>query len=87
MVPGPVQYAAIAALNDDAHVDVQRDRYSERLAYVAGLLRSLGLEVDLPGGGFYLWVPAPNGDAWGLASWLAEHAGVLVSPGEFYGPK
>jgi len=87
MVPGPVQHAAIAALNDDGHVDVQRDRYFERLSYVAGLLRGIGLDVDLPGGGFYLWVQAPDGDAWALAQWLAEHAGVLVSPGEFYGSK
>lgn len=86
MVPGPVQHAAIAALNDDAHVDVQRARYLERLTYVAGLLRGIGLEVELPAGGFYLWLQAPNGDAWALTNWLAEHAGVLVSPGEFYGP-
>ncbi len=85
MVPGPVQHAAIAALDDDAHVDLQRDRYLERLTYVAGLLRSVGLDVDLPAGGFYLWVAAPNDDAWALTQWLAEHAGTLVSPGEFYG--
>jgi succinyldiaminopimelate transaminase len=86
MVPGPVQHAAIAALNDDAHVDVQRDRYYTRLEYVAGLLRSIGLEVELPAGGFYLWIRAPQGDAWALTNWIAENAGVLVSPGEFYGP-
>ncbi len=86
MVPGPVQHAAIAALNDDAHVDVQRVRYLERLTYVAGLLREIGLDVNLPAGGFYLWLRAPNGDAWALTRWLAENAGVLVSPGEFYGP-
>jgi len=86
MVPGPVQHAAIAALNDDAHVDAQRDRYFERLNYVAGLLRSGGLDVELPAGGFYLWLRAPGGDAWALTNWMAEHLGVLVSPGEFYGP-
>jgi succinyldiaminopimelate transaminase len=86
MVPGPVQHAAIAALNDDAHVDVQRDRYFERLNYVAALLRGIGLDVDLPAGGFYLWFRAPRGEAWAMTNWLAEHAGVLVSPGEFYGP-
>lgn len=86
MVPGPVQYAAIAALNDDAHVDVQRERYFERLNYVAGLLRGIGLDVDLPAGGFYLWLRAPQGDAWAMTNWFAEHAGVLASPGEFYGP-
>jgi aspartate/methionine/tyrosine aminotransferase len=30
-------------------------------------------------------VPAPDGDAWGLTRLLAERAGMLVSPGEFYG--
>jgi aspartate/methionine/tyrosine aminotransferase len=85
-VPGPVQHAAIAALNDDAHVDAQRDRYFERLNYVAGLLRSVGLDIELPAGGFYLWLRAPGGDAWALTNWMAEHLGVLVSPGEFYGP-
>ena len=39
----------------------------------------------LPGGGFYLWAPAPGGDAWALTERLAREAGALVSPGEFYG--
>lgn len=86
MVPGPVQHAAIAALHDDAHVDAQRDRYFERLTYVAGLLRRVGLDVELPAGGFYLWLRAPGGDAWALTNWMAQHLGVLASPGEFYGP-
>jgi aspartate/methionine/tyrosine aminotransferase len=30
-------------------------------------------------------VAAPEGDAWGFARWLAEVAGVVGSPGEFYG--
>jgi aspartate/methionine/tyrosine aminotransferase len=85
MVPGPVQHAAIAALADDAHVDAQRERYDQRLRFMADTLRRCGLDVELPRGGFYLWVPAPNQDAWGLTRWLVEHAGVLVSPGEFYG--
>jgi aspartate/methionine/tyrosine aminotransferase len=52
---------------------------------LAAALRSAGLAVDDPGGAFYLWVAAPDGDAWRLARALAEHAGALVSPGEFYG--
>ena len=40
----------------------------------------------LPEGGIYLWAPAPEGDAWGLAARLAAEAGLVVSPGEFYGP-
>jgi succinyldiaminopimelate transaminase len=86
MVAGPVQAAAVAALDDDAHVEVQRDRYRSRLERMAAILEGLDLPVDLPGGGFYLWVPAPAGDAWALAQRLAEQLGVVTSPGEFYGP-
>ena len=35
MVPGPVQAGAVVALDDDAHVDEQRVRYRERLAFLA----------------------------------------------------
>jgi aspartate/methionine/tyrosine aminotransferase len=86
MVPGPVQRAAAVALADRAHVEVQRRRYEERLKRARAILGALGVDCPLPRGGFYLWAPAPDGDGWGWASWLAEHGGLLVSPGEFYGP-
>ncbi len=86
MVPGPAQAAAVVALGDQSEVDLQRDRYRRRLAAMADVLGRLGLDAPLPGGGFYLWVPAPEGDAWGLAERLAVELGVVVSPGEFYGP-
>jgi len=85
MVPGPAQHAAVAALNDSASVLRQRDRYWSRLGRVAALLNSMGLDAPLPAGAFYLWVPAPDGDAWAVAERLARELGVLVSPGEFYG--
>jgi aspartate/methionine/tyrosine aminotransferase len=86
MVPGPVQAAAIAAWADDTHVEEQRARYATRLRRCQQLLARLGVDAPLPAGGFYLWAPAPGGDAWGLARRLAEEVGVLASPGEFYGP-
>ena len=85
MVPGPVQAAAAAAWGDDAHVEAQRGRYLRRLGLLKRLLESLGLLVALPAGGFYLWVAAPGGDAWGLTRRLAKEAGVLVTPGDFFG--
>lgn len=85
MVPGPVQAAAVAAFADDAHVDEQRERYRSRLERMIRLLAAIGIEATMPAGGFYLWVAAPGGDAWGLTRELAEKAGVLVAPGEFYG--
>jgi len=88
MVPGPVQAGAVVALEDDAHVDAQRERYRDRLAFLADALALAGLPVQLPAGGFYLWVPVPGqfADGWDVCDWLAREAGMLVSPGELYGP-
>ena len=86
MPAGPLQLAGAAAWADDSHVAEQRDRYRARLDVLGAALEGIGLEVAQPEGGFYLWVPAPGGDAWALADRLARTAGLLVSPGEFYGP-
>ncbi|CAN5382250.1 bifunctional succinyldiaminopimelate transaminase/glutamate-prephenate aminotransferase [soil metagenome] len=85
MPAGPVQNAAVVALNDDDHVEVQRRRYLSRMTRLSQLLGAVGLTAPLPAGGFYLWLPAPGGDAWAAARMLAEKAGIVVSPGEFYG--
>ena len=87
MVPGPVQAASAVALTDDAHVTVQRERYLERLQFLAGVFATIGCPVDLPAGGFYLWVPVPErwSDAWAMASDLARVGGLLTSPGDLYG--
>jgi succinyldiaminopimelate transaminase len=87
MVPGPVQRAAAAALADQEHVEVQRGRYLERLIRARDVLAAIGVECALPGGGFYLWAPAPGGDEWAWVDWMAEKAGVIVSPGSFYGER
>jgi aspartate/methionine/tyrosine aminotransferase len=88
MVPGPAQAAGVAALADDEHVEVQRARYRERLAYLAGVLGEYGCPVAFPEGGFYLWVPVPASrwpDGWAMAEALATDGGLLVSPGDLYG--
>ena len=87
MPPGPVQAAAVVALGDDVHVDAQRARYLNRLQRLVEVLGKAGYPAQLPDGAFYLWVPAPGGDAWAAARDLAEQAGIVVSPGEFYGPE
>ena len=86
MVPGPMQAAGAVAWDDDEHVAVQRSIYRDRLDRLTVVLRDLGLDVTGPAGAFYLWIPAPDGDAWALTERLAREAGTLVSPGEFYGP-
>jgi succinyldiaminopimelate transaminase len=86
MVPGPVQAASVVAFDDDTHVEEQRERYRRRLARLRDVMAAVDASAPMPAGAFYLWAPAPGGDAWGLAKRLAVEAGVLVSPGEFYGP-
>jgi aspartate/methionine/tyrosine aminotransferase len=86
MVPGPVQLAGAAALADQAAVELQRERYWARLVRMQEVLAGIGVEAPMPGGGFYLWAPAPGGDPWAFADRLAAEGGVLVSPGDIYGP-
>jgi succinyldiaminopimelate transaminase len=85
MVPTPAQAAAVAALGDDAHVDVQRERYRARRDLAIERLETAGLHHE---GGpmlFYLWLRDESGaDGWAIANRLA-HAGLLVSPGDLYG--
>ena len=84
MVPGPAQAAAVAALDDDEHVEVQRARYRSRLGLLASVLSEWsGEPVPTPQGAFYLWIPV--GDGWEYTERLARDGGALVSPGEFYG--
>ncbi|MEY2967357.1 MAG: LL-diaminopimelate aminotransferase [Actinomycetota bacterium] len=84
MVPGPAQAAGVAALDDDEHVRVQRDRYRARLESTARTLsRWSGLDIGMPDGGFYLWFDAE--DAWSFTEKLAREGGAIVSPGDFYG--
>ena len=77
--PGPVQAAAVAALGDDAHVDEQRERYAPGSPDGRGAHRRGRCRRPAPAGAFYLWAPAPDGDAWALARRLAGQGGA-VSP-------
>jgi aspartate/methionine/tyrosine aminotransferase len=42
--------------------------------------------VDDSAAGLYLWASHPELDCWGSVQRLAE-AGILVAPGEIYGPR
>jgi len=85
MVPGPVQAAVALAYRDDEHVARQRAAYRARLEALGAALDAYGVEAPMPDGTFYLWCRRDGDDGWGLAQDLAETAGLVVSPGEFYG--
>ncbi len=84
MVPGPVQAAMVAALDDDDHEIAQRERYARRRQVLLDAFRGAGFTVEHSRAGLYLW--ATRGEP-GRATvdWLAER-GILVAPGDFYGP-
>jgi aspartate/methionine/tyrosine aminotransferase len=50
------------------------------------ILAGLGVDAPFPAGGFYLWAPAPGGDAWEFTERLATEGGLLVAPGDIFGP-
>jgi succinyldiaminopimelate transaminase len=83
MVPTPVQAAMVAALDDDDHEKLQRERYARRRAALSPALRSAGFAIDHSDAGLYLWATRdePCGDS---VAWLATR-GILVAPGDFYG--
>lgn len=84
IVPRPVQEAMTAALTDDAHVAETRLRYDARRAVLRPALEKAGLRVDHSEAGLYLWATAGRPCRETLR-WFAER-GILVAPGEFYGP-
>ncbi len=85
MVPTPVQRAMAAALADDVHVDEQRERYRRRRASLKTALEGAGFEITHSEGSLYLWATRGE-DCRATVDWLAER-GILVAPGDFYGPQ
>jgi succinyldiaminopimelate transaminase len=84
IVPAPVQAAAVAAFDDDAHVLEQRERYRRRREVLLGAVRSAGFTVTHSEAGLYLWATRDE-DCWTTVDWFASR-GIVVAPGEFYGP-
>jgi succinyldiaminopimelate transaminase len=86
MVPAPVQAAMTAALSDDAHAVMQRERYAARRSVLREAFTGAGWSVDHSEAGLYLWLTHPSHDGWSAAELLAADCGILVTPGSLYGP-
>ena len=83
-MPGPQQVAMKAALDDDAHAAEQHARYAARRDRLRRALEGAGFRIDESQGSLYLW--ATRGEpCWDTVADLAGR-GILVAPGEFYGP-
>lgn len=84
MVPGPIQGAAVAALSDDAHVADQYAVYRRRRDVLMAAVHAAGFTVDHSEAGLYIWATRGE-DCRTTVAWFADR-GILVAPGEFYGP-
>ncbi|ALC05504.1 N-succinyldiaminopimelate aminotransferase [Corynebacterium deserti GIMN1.010] len=85
MVPYPIQQAMIAALNDDDQEAGQKLIYAKRRAKLMRALLEAGFTIDDSEAGLYLW--ATRGEPCrDTVDWFAER-GILVAPGDFYGPR
>lgn len=94
IMPGPVQHAMAATLADDAHVQQQRERYLARRALLKPALQHAGFSVEHDQGSLYLWSSRTVTDDGverpqrcdEMLDFLAS-LGILVAPGDFYGPR
>ncbi|MBM4629905.1 aminotransferase class I/II-fold pyridoxal phosphate-dependent enzyme, partial [Rhodococcus hoagii] len=85
MMPTPIQAAMAAALTDDDQEKEQRERYRRRRDVLLAAVRGAGFTVDDSEAGLYLW--ATRGEnCRTTVDWFAER-GILVAPGDFYGPR
>ncbi len=84
MMPGPQQHAMAVALDDDAHVEEQHARYAARRADLRTALERAGFRIDHSEASLYLWATRDEA-CWDTVAALAD-LGILVAPGEFYGP-
>ncbi len=80
-MPPPFQVASIAAWNDEAHVQANREQYRQKFAAVMGILAPV-LDVKMPDAGFYLWPKTPVDDETFTREVFAQ-AHVSIVPGSY----
>ena len=84
MTSAPTQAAVVAALGDDEHVRVQRERYAARRTALRQALLAHGFRIEHSEASLYLWATRDE-SCWTTVAHLAD-LGILAAPGDFYGP-
>jgi succinyldiaminopimelate transaminase len=74
-----VQRASVVAWDDERHVEETRARYRAKRDVLIPVMEARGWEIVASEATMYLWVVGPDANA------LLER-GVIVSPGEMFGP-
>lgn len=85
MNPGPIQSAMVAALVEDGHEILQKQLYCHRRDLLKAALLQAGFDIEYSDGGLYLWATQGRDGRETVAELAGK--GILVAPGDFYGPK
>ncbi|MFH1825900.1 MAG: LL-diaminopimelate aminotransferase [bacterium] len=83
-----IQFAGIEALSASQFcVEENNKIFAERAKVLVDGLNSLGWQLPKPKATFYVWVPVPKGEtSTSFAEKLLDKCGILVVPGNGYGP-
>lgn len=81
-----VQAAAEEAWSDDAHVEERRWIFAAKRDQALELCRELGLEPLAGASGLYVWIRTPAGHTSASYAEKLLEGGVVVTPGEAFGP-
>ncbi|MGH8905077.1 MAG: succinyldiaminopimelate transaminase [Egibacteraceae bacterium] len=83
--PEFVQWAAVAAWDDDVHAAERRAIFDAKRQVLLDFFDEAGIAVSGSDATFYLWIAAPGGDDDAYAQALLRQR-VIVSPGRAFGP-
>ncbi len=83
-LPMPLQHAAKAVWEDEAHVVENRALYAQKYARADEIMGNLP-GYHSPEAGFFLWLPVEDGEAATIKLW--QETGVMVLPGAYLGHK
>ena len=83
----PIQYAAMAALDNSQMCVAQNNRiYQDRRDVLVEGLQRIGWDVEKPKASFYVWVPIPQGiNSTDMSTRLIKEAAVVTTPGIGFG--
>ena len=82
-VPGPMQHVAVAAYNDEAHVEKNRELYNAKFDLADQIIGDR-YGYKRPAGGFFLWLDVSKfGGSEVATKRLWAEAGVRVVPGRY----
>ena len=87
-IPQAIQYMAIAALSGNQDIiDEHNKIYQKRRDKVIKALNNIGVRARIPKASLYIWAKCPDGyTSAEFAEDLLEQVGVVVTPGNGYGP-